>query len=173
VVILYISLYFYIPGIYSNKDVSTSDYFNGHTGRAPGYRSIVWYQPDRQMTISVITNYPRSDTRLGGLSPYEITRVLYAALPNFIVGNENRKEAKIILCWNGREMMDTRPAAEGFIKKVAYLVRCETMQLIVPNKVAKTESELTVYPNPAYTKTQGAGSCIFIGATFFLPVLWM
>jgi hypothetical protein len=140
-------------GIYTNDNVSTTDYFYGHTGRAPGYRSIMWYQPDRQMTISVITNYSGLDTRLGGLSPYEIARVLYAALPNFIGGNDNRKEAKIILCWNGKEMMVARPAAAGFIQKGAYLGGCETMEPMAPNKVAKTESALTMYPNPAYTQT--------------------
>lgn len=139
-------------GIYTNDNVSTTDYFYGHTGRAPGYRSIMWYQPDRQMTISVITNYSGLDTRLGGLSPYEIARVLYAALPNFIGGNDNRKEAKILLCFNGKEIMVARPAAAGFIKKGAYLGGCENKEPMVIKELPVTQSVLTVYPNPAYTQ---------------------
>lgn len=138
-------------GIYTNNRVSTTDYFYGHQGRAPGYRAIMWYQPDRKMTISVLTNFSGLDVRLGGLSPYAIAKVLYDALPNFIGGNDNRKEAKIILCQNGKEIMVARPAAANLIKKGAYLGPCDEILPLIPDKVTKKEFALTVYPNPAFS----------------------
>jgi CubicO group peptidase (beta-lactamase class C family) len=138
-------------GIYANSRVSTTDYFYGHQGRAPGYRSVMWYQPDRKMTISILTNFSGLDVRLGGLSPYDIAKVLYAAIPNFIGGNENRKEAKIILCHNGKEIMVDRSAAGNLIKKGAYLGPCDEMMPEMPVRGVKNESTLSVYPNPALT----------------------
>jgi D-alanyl-D-alanine carboxypeptidase len=138
-------------GIYANNKVSNTDYFYGHQGRAPGYRSIMWYQPDRKMTISVLTNFSGLDPRLGGLSPYVVAKVLYEALPNFIDGNDNRKEAKIILCHNGKEIMVARAAAANLIRKGAYLGPCEEIIPVLPERVTKNEFVLSVYPNPAFT----------------------
>ncbi len=136
-------------GIWTNNKVSATDYFIGHDGRAPGYRSIMYYQPDRQMTISILTNFSGLDTRLGGLSPYAIAKVLYEALPNFIGGNKNRKEAKIILCFKGKEITVARSAAAGFIAKGAWLGGCENPAPAKQQKSFVDVNPLTVYPNPA------------------------
>ncbi|HSK12459.1 MAG TPA: serine hydrolase [Phnomibacter sp.] len=136
-------------GIWTNTRVSATDYFMGHDGRAPGYRSIMYYQPDRKMTISILTNFSGLDTRLGGLSPYDIAKVLYDALPVFIGGNENRKEAKIILCFNGKEIMVDRSAAAGFIKKGAWLGPCENTLTNIKPKISEGGNIMSVFPNPA------------------------
>lgn len=131
-------------GIFVTKRLSSTDYFIGHDGRAPGYRAIMFYQPDRKMTLAVLTNFYGAD-------PYAIGKALYGVLPNFLCGNATRKEDKVQLCYNGNAICVDRSAAPSFIQKGAYLGSCEAAKKIVENAAANSiESSilLNVFPNP-------------------------
>ena len=41
--------------------MSTSETFIGHDGNAPGYRSVMFYQPEKKLTIAVLTNFNGAD----------------------------------------------------------------------------------------------------------------
>jgi D-alanyl-D-alanine carboxypeptidase len=138
-------------GIWTNKKISATDYFVGHIGSALGYRSVMMYQTDRKMTIAIVTNYR-------GCNPYEIARVLYEALPNFLCGNSNRKEDKILLCYKGKDLCIARAAASVHLKKGAYLGSCEqqnTTTQINPKinvneqpLIKEGDASFYVFPNP-------------------------
>lgn len=131
-------------GIWSNKRVSETDYFVGHNGFAPGYRSVLFYQPDRKLTFSVLVNTMSVD-------PYDIAKALYAAIPNFLCGNENRKEAKIMVCYKGETLCVDRKAAAVLIDKGAYLGACgdgSSAQSHIAEKAAGENNRLVVFPNP-------------------------
>ena len=106
-------------GVIKSKRISATDDFIGHDGTAPGYRSVMYYQPDRKMTIVVLTNYH-------GANAYKVAKALYEAMPAFLCGNENRKEDKINICFNGESICVDRKAAGGFIKRGAYLGGCNS-----------------------------------------------
>jgi len=61
-----------------------------------------------------LTNYHGADI-------YAIAKTLYAALPQFTCGNENREDTKVKVCFNGKAICVDRHAADGFINKGAYL----------------------------------------------------
>jgi Beta-lactamase/Secretion system C-terminal sorting domain len=140
-------------GIWRSTKISNTDVFIGHDGNATGYRSVMFYQPDRKMTIAILTNFH-------GAKLYAVAKALYAALPDFICGNENRDEAKIQLCWNGKSLCVAREAADGFIKRGAYLGGCEeekkknkatslnTSSARKTNVVEMDANNLSAYPNP-------------------------
>jgi D-alanyl-D-alanine carboxypeptidase len=98
--------------------ISATDAFLGHNGSAPGYRSVLVYNPERNLSIAFLSNY-------GGIDPYAVAKALFEALPPFLCGNENRKDAKIQLCWNGKSHCVARQAADNFINKGAFLGACE------------------------------------------------
>ncbi len=135
-------------GVWTNNKISTTDYFVGHRGSAPGYISLMMYQPDRKMTIALVSNY-------AGCDAYIIEKVLYEALPNFISGNDNRKEWKIILCEKGKDISVAREAAAVHIKKGAYLGSCG-MQVpaaqpgasVSSRNQVSEEATFTAFPNP-------------------------
>jgi len=129
-------------GVIVTSKISDSDYFIGHDGNAPGYRSVMYYQPDRKMTIAILTNYH-------GANLYAVAKALYAALPNFICGN---KKDYIVTCFKGFSLCLPREVASEVIKKGGYLGSCN--QCAVP-AVAETskinleaKDKLTVFPNP-------------------------
>jgi D-alanyl-D-alanine carboxypeptidase len=133
-------------GVFVSTKLSATDYFIGHDGNAPGYRAIMFYQPDRKMTLVVLTNFHGADI-------YAIGRALYAALPNFLCGNTNRKDEKIEVCFNGKDVCVDRSAAPVFIQKGAYLGTCNQSQNLINNSSmnAKTASQpltMSTYPNP-------------------------
>jgi D-alanyl-D-alanine carboxypeptidase len=134
-------------GIFVNTRISATDYFVGHNGRAVGYRSIMFYQPDRKMTIVVLTNFYGAD-------PYEIGKALYDALPNFLCGNSNKKEDKIEICFNGKNICVDRAAAPAHIKKGAYLGGCTQQtgkssdNLEANVKTVTQPVSINAYPNP-------------------------
>jgi len=105
-------------GIWKSSKMSATETFLGHDGNAPGYRSVMFYQPDKKLTIAVLTNYHGADI-------YAIAKTLYAALPQFTCGNENREDTKVKVCFNGKAICVDRHAADGFINKGAYLGDCE------------------------------------------------
>ncbi|HET9824239.1 MAG TPA: serine hydrolase [Chitinophagaceae bacterium] len=135
-------------GIWRSSRMSTTTTFLGHDGNAPGYRAIMYYQPERKMTIAVLTNFHGADI-------YAIGRALYAALPNFIGGNDNRKEPKIILCYNGHMQTVDRNAADVLIRKGAYLGGCDqpgltnTSSPIPESTLAMNRASIRSFPNPA------------------------
>jgi D-alanyl-D-alanine carboxypeptidase len=140
-------------GIWTNNKISETDYFVGHNGRAPGYRSVMMYQTDRKMTIAVLSNFSglRFLPDFQGVDSYDIAKALYNALPKFVAGNENRKEAKIVLCFNGKTITVDRSAAAGFIQKGAYLGPCHMPTDQPAKAVAEqltTDNGMKVYPNP-------------------------
>jgi Secretion system C-terminal sorting domain/Beta-lactamase len=138
-------------GIWTNNKVSATDYFVGHNGNAPGYKSVMMYQPDRKMTIAILSNYR-------GCKEYEVARVLYEALPNFLCGNSNRKEDKILLCYKGKDLCIARAAAPEHIKKGAYLGSCEQQNAATPintkinvdeqPQMKEVDASFYVFPNP-------------------------
>ncbi|HVE61632.1 MAG TPA: serine hydrolase [Chitinophagaceae bacterium] len=135
-------------GIFVTPRISETDYFVGHDGRAPGYRSVMFYQPDRKMTLVVVTNYYGADL-------YAVAKALYEALPDFLCGNENKKESKIEVCFKDKNSCIARPAAPGFIKKGAYLGACDQpMSKPKPKSSVNNQSKLqgqltlTAHPNP-------------------------
>jgi D-alanyl-D-alanine carboxypeptidase len=134
-------------GIWKSSKMSTAETFLGHDGNAPGYRSVMFYQPDKRITIAVLTNFNGADI-------YAIAKALYAALPNFVAGNENRKEPKIIICYNGHEQIVDRNAADGFMKKGAYLGACEALSAMsmTQKTLPVTNDNFSAYPNPFLNK---------------------
>ncbi len=136
-------------GIWANKKISATDYFVGHNGTAPGYKSVMMYQPERKMTIAILSNYYGSNL-------YVVAKALYEALPQFLCGNDNREEDKILLCYKGKDLCIARPAALVHINKGAFLGSCENEaasksndDLIVSNSgLQKEETGFMVYPNP-------------------------
>ncbi len=131
-------------GIKNTPFISGSFDFIGHNGSAPGYRSVMFYNIERKMTIVVLTNF-------AGLSPYDIAKAIYEALPEFVCGNKNKKEDKILLCFNGNTLCIDRSAAAGFISRGAYLGECELSSLSRATNTKNIQPEnnnLTAYPNP-------------------------
>jgi hypothetical protein len=137
-------------GVFSNKRISETDFFIGHDGNAPGYRSLMFYQPEKKITLALLVN-TRSITRE---ALYNIAKELYEAMPGFIDGNSNRKESKIIICFNGHSQSVARQAAAGFIQKGAWLGECDLASVNIKNSstVATGPSEMktnfNVFPNP-------------------------
>ena len=74
-----------------------------------------------------------------------------------LCGNKNKKEDKIIVCYNGNNLCVDRKAAEGLIEKGAYLGSCESESLTKTgisessreNSKLLSGNNLSVYPNPA------------------------
>ena len=116
-------------GIFTNKRVSATDFFVGHGGYALGYEALMFYQPDRKMTMAVLINTPTPDR-------YAILRLLYAALPDFLCGENNNR---IQLCFKGYSVCLPRRAAHYLIKYGAYLGECEACKGAIEN----TDSLLT------------------------------
>jgi D-alanyl-D-alanine carboxypeptidase len=135
-------------GIWTNHRISATDYFVGHNGAAPGYRSVMMYQPDRKMTIVVLTNFYGSD-------PYMIARKLYESLPQFICGNGNSPEKKILVCFKGKDLCIARSAVPAHLKNGAWLGSCNTSttntsKLVTEEMVNPVVPDglFTIYPNP-------------------------
>ncbi|HLO82840.1 MAG TPA: serine hydrolase [Chitinophagaceae bacterium] len=138
-------------GVFRTTRISATDVFIGHDGNAPGYRSVMFYQPDRKMTITILTNYK-------GARLYDVAKALFEALPQFICGNKNKKEDKIIVRYNGNNLCVDRKAADEFIKKGAYLSSfgseylTATARAELPGnntELVPSRQLISVYPNPA------------------------
>lgn len=132
-------------GIWTNNRISNTDYFIGHNGSALGYRSIMMYQTDRKMTIAITSNYAGADL-------YAVARKLYEALPQFLCGNDNRKNAKILLCYKGKEICIAREAAPEQIKKGAYLGGCigtaASVAAVTVTAPLSVPMQFNLFPNP-------------------------
>ena len=97
-------------GIFRTTKISATDVFVGHDGNAPGYRSVMFYQPDKKMTIAILTNYH-------GAKLYEVAKALYESLPQFTCGNNNRKDDKIIVCFKGHNLCGTGMLPPSILRK--------------------------------------------------------
>ena len=134
-------------GIKKFDKISGKFDFVGHNGSAPGYRSGMFYQLDKKMTIAILSNF-------AGIDVYQVGKALYEALPDFTAGNENRKEDKIIVCFQGHTQTVDRGAADELIKNGAYLGSCD-QQMLTTSAATKIEEyvggqvSVNVYPNPA------------------------
>ena len=140
-------------GIWRSTKISDKDIFIGHDGNAPGYRSVMFYQPDRKMTIAILTNYH-------GAKLYDVAKALYEALPEFICGNKNKKENKILIHYNGNNLCVDRNAAPGFIEKGAFLgndqsttpeseFQKSSVELNDQNNITKSNDRFIAYQNPS------------------------
>ncbi len=143
-------------GVFSNHKISETDSFIGHNGNALGYRAIMFYQPDRKMTIAVLINFH-------GIDPYSIGRELYKVLPDFLCG---AKDHRVSLCYKGYSLCLPRTVAPFLLKRGAYLSSCgqplllNTDSLLLADlspseltaagisKLDNAKDELRVYPNP-------------------------
>ncbi|MBN8787594.1 MAG: serine hydrolase [Terrimonas sp.] len=140
-------------GIFRTTRISATDIFIGHNGRAPGYRSVMFYQPDKKMTIAILTNYY-------GANPYDVAKALYESLPEFICGNKKSKEDKIVICFKGHNMCVDRKAAAVQINKGAWLGGCQKPAVHPVDKptIKQTDQVLAntgikIFPNPASNNT--------------------
>ncbi len=103
-------------GVILSKKISSKYDFYGHDGNAPGYRSIMFYQPDKKLTLVILTNYHGADI-------YAVARALYAAIPDFSCGN--KKEDKILVCFEGKNICVPRSLASHLIMDgKAHLGEC-------------------------------------------------
>ena len=157
-------------GVILSKKISGSYDFYGHDGNAPGYRSIMFYQPDKKLSLVVLTNYHGADI-------YAIAKALYNVVPNFNCGNE--KNDKVTICFHGKNLCLPRIAASWFISYGATLGACdekcsvpfamEDAALNSKLQIASNNPEAPdVFPNPFTTtvtfsfKSQKAGQASII-----------
>jgi hypothetical protein len=106
----------------------------------------MFYQPDRKMTIVVLTNFYGAD-------PYAIAKALYETVPDFLCGNTNKKEDKIQVCFQGQDICIARSGAPALVKKGAYLGGCDQTvskaKNNIPNAQAKElQNKPIASPNP-------------------------
>jgi CubicO group peptidase (beta-lactamase class C family) len=137
-------------GIWKSTRMSSTETFIGHDGNAPGYRSVIYFQPDKKLTLVVLTNFHGADI-------YAIAKALYAVLPEFNCGNTNTKEDKIRLCNKGNSICVNRNAADVFIQNGAYLGECNVTDLASPSKkipdaIMESDNSFRAYPNPSTDK---------------------
>lgn len=135
-------------GIFRSARISDTEEFIGHDGSAPGYRSVMFYQPEKKLTIVVLTNFH-------GANAYHVAKALYEALPGFLCGNENKKEAKIEVCYKQQKLCIDRSAAAVLIAKGGTLGSCEQNVSGPANKLSVDLqkslaglSSITASPNP-------------------------
>jgi D-alanyl-D-alanine carboxypeptidase len=130
-------------GIWKSSRMSTTETFLGHDGSAPGYRSVMFYQPEKKLTIAILANDY-------GVNLYKVAKALYEVVPDFPCGNVNRKENKVLVCFNGKVQCVDRSAAPALIEKGANLGPCELTGL--PPQTPKV-SILKAHPNPVDNRT--------------------
>ncbi len=142
-------------GVFRTTRISSTDVFIGHDGNAPGYRSVMFYQPDRKMTITILTNYR-------GAKLYDVAKALFEALPPFICGNKNKKEDKVIVRFNGKSLCVDRNAAASIIEKGGNLgdFNEEALTKFGTNTSSSEKAQIfsdndfiTVFPNPSSSRT--------------------
>jgi hypothetical protein len=133
-------------GLFLSKKISGVYDFYGHDGNAPGYRSVMFYQPDKKLTLVILTNYHGADI-------YAIAKALYNAVPDFIC--ENKKNEKVTICFHGKNLCMPRNAASRLIAQGGTLGACDEK-----HSVPFAEEEATLNPKSAFasknTEFQGA-----------------
>ena len=102
-------------GVILSKKISGVYDFYGHDGNAPGYRSVMFYQPDKKLTLVILINYHGADI-------YAVAKALYNAVPGFECGN---KDDKVTICFYGTNVCLPRLAASWLIACGATLGACD------------------------------------------------
>ncbi|MEP7107494.1 MAG: serine hydrolase [Ferruginibacter sp.] len=102
-------------GLILSTKISPTDIFIGHDGNAPGYRSVMFYQPDKKLTLVILTNFHGADI-------YAIAKALYAAMPDFSCGN--KREDKVKICYGNKNLCIQRSRASWYLHCGAYLGEC-------------------------------------------------
>ncbi len=138
-------------GVILSKKISGIYDFYGHDGNAPGYRSVMFFQPDKKLSLVILTNYHGADI-------YAIAKALYNAFPEFQCGN---KDDKVIICFNGKKFCLPRIAASWLIASGATLGTCdekcltpfdgENMSINPKLQMASNNISTGVFPNPFTT----------------------
>jgi D-alanyl-D-alanine carboxypeptidase len=138
-------------GVILPKKISGTYDFYGHDGNAPGYRSVMFFQPDKKLTLVIITNYYGADI-------YAIAKALYNVVPVFQCGN---KDDKVTICFYGKNLCLPRIAASWLIASGATLGGCEEKCSIPASKgnesinsklqFASNIRSTLVFPNPFTT----------------------
>jgi CubicO group peptidase (beta-lactamase class C family) len=140
-------------GLILSTKISATDIFIGHDGNAPGYRSVMYYQPDKKLSMVILTNYHGADI-------YAIAKALYASIPDFTCGN--KKDDDVTICFRGKNLCLPRPLASWFIFLGASLGKCVEGSAPITNSnielnpklqiSAAVQNTLGAYPNP-FTNT--------------------
>jgi D-alanyl-D-alanine carboxypeptidase len=140
-------------GIFTNTKISATDFFVGHDGSAPGYRALMFYQPERKMTIAILSNF-------AGAKLYEVAKALYEAMPDFSCVNAYTKEEDVKLCLKGKSFCIPRRTAPLFVLLGATLGGCDRSWFITEKSPAINEErnalgtdKLRIYPNPFRDRT--------------------
>jgi CubicO group peptidase (beta-lactamase class C family) len=136
-------------GLILSTKISPTEIFIGHDGNAPGYRSVMFYQPDKKLTLVILTNFHGADI-------YAIAKALYALTPDFSC--DSKKDDKVTICFHGKNLCVARPAASWFIFHGASLGKCvecsdpnanSNVELNSKLKISETApGTLTAFPNP-------------------------
>lgn len=104
-------------GIILSKKISGNYDFYGHDGNAPGYRSVMYYQPGKKLTLVILTNYHGADI-------YAVARALYNTIPEFKCDNK-KEDYKVSICFHGKNLCLPQAAASWLISYGATLGACE------------------------------------------------
>jgi D-alanyl-D-alanine carboxypeptidase len=136
-------------GLFISTKISPTDIFIGHDGNAPGYRSVMFYQPDKKLSLVVLTNFHGADI-------YAIAKALYAAIPDFTC--RNKTDDKIYVCVGEKNLCVPRVFASWLIRYGAILGECEKCAAPFDKSMGEwnakvmassaSENKLEAFPNP-------------------------
>lgn len=131
-------------GIFISGNMSKTETFIGHDGNAPGYRSVMFYQPEKKLTLTVLTNFHGADI-------YAIAKALYAAVPDFKCGAKDDDNVQI--CLGGYSACVPRNFASLAITYTdAKLCSCNKIAITSSKqevqKLPLSQIKLSVSPNP-------------------------
>ncbi|HEY1112628.1 MAG TPA: serine hydrolase [Chitinophagaceae bacterium] len=131
-------------GLWRSTRISETETFIGHDGNAPGYRSVMFYQPERRLTIAILANDNSAKV-------YELAKALFEVLlEDFYCGNDDAPR-KIELCHNGKVICVDYPAAVNLVQKGAALGVCPLT--VKPGQASGKLTHLRVHPNPVDNRT--------------------
>lgn len=132
-------------GLWRTTRISETETFIGHDGNAPGYRSVLFYQPERRLTIAILANDNSAQV-------YELAAKLFDVLmKEFYCGNENSRR-KIEICHNGKVICVDYPAAVNLLQKGAAMGACATVKHPAAPQSDKL-TQLRAHPNPVTNRT--------------------
>ena len=134
-------------GLILSTKISSTDIFIGHDGNAPGYRSVMFYQPDKKLTLVILTNFHGADI-------YAIAKALYASIPDFTCGD--KKDDKVTICFRGKNLCLPRPLASWFIFHGASLGKCVECSAPIANSNSNVELNSKLQISAAAQNTLGA-----------------
>lgn len=132
-------------GLWRTTRISETETFIGHDGNAPGYRSVMFYQPERRLTIAILANDNSAKV-------YDLAAKLFDVLmKEFYCGNDNSRR-KIEICHNGKVVCVDYPAAVNMLQKGATMGACATVKHPTAPQSDKL-TQLRAHPNPVTNRT--------------------